>query len=83
MVTGHLKHRFSFYFYFLTANIQDVGLSCVFLILGAKLFSQVQRSISSIKLASSRILHFVLQRVLLIWNPTVIQKQWIEQIFFT
>lgn len=56
----------------LTASIQDVGLSRVSLNLGAKVFSQVQRSISGIKLDSSRILHFVLQRVLLIQKPTVI-----------
>lgn len=46
----------------LAARIQDVPLSRVSINPGAKVFSQVRRIISSIKLPSSRTLHFVLQR---------------------
>lgn len=58
-------------FSLLTADIQDVSLFCVSINL---FFSHMQTNISGNNLVSSRILHFVLQRVLLIWNPRTIQK---------
>lgn len=58
-------------FSLLTADIQDVRLFCVSINL---FFSHMQTNISGNNLVSSRILHFVLQRVLLIWNPRTIQK---------
>lgn len=47
----------------LTADIQDVSLFCVSINL---FFSHMQTNISGNNLVSSRILHFVLRRVLLI-----------------